>query len=134
MGDRTYCSLYCYRDTPLNSQEREVLTSAIKSACPDAVSDNFAGFDEVNYGNIDKTLASVLEEMSISYQWFWGPGGGYNSGILIFDAHTKESDRFSTIDSEIVINVDCTTDELEHARRWKKRLEGRTPLFLPNLL
>lgn len=133
MGDRTYCSLYCYRDTPLTEEESKRLADILKNLIPDEIEDNFAGFDEINYGEIDSHLSMLLKEMGISFQWFHGNGGGYNSGVYIFDGLTQESDSFNTIDSEIVVAVTCTTEELEHALKCNGLFENRTPLILPEL-
>jgi hypothetical protein len=133
MGDRTYCSLYCYRDTPLTEEESARLTKALKNELPSEIEDNFAGFHEINYGEMPSDIGTPLEEMGISFSWYHGNGDSYNSGVYIFDALTQESDSFNTIDSQIVITVDCTPEELEHARSWYRRFEGRTPLVLPKL-
>lgn len=130
MGDRTYCTLCCYRDTPLTHEEATRLLAVIKEEEPDNITRNLAGFQEVNYGEIPIALNHILEELNISYQWYWGTGGGYNSGVRIFDAMTQESEEFDTINSEIVISVECALEDLEHARAWSKRFENRPGLIL----
>ena len=62
-------------------------------------------FEEVNHAQLDDRLQSFLKVKGLSYVWEWDSGGGYGSGIELFDGHSGETAAFCHMDGEIMLTL-----------------------------
>ena len=131
MGDRTTCNLYLYGDLEKVSPPHLVaLVSAIDAIGPETyleepTSEKLAGsganfqFHEVNYANMDVDLDAAILAADLSYVWAWEAGGGYGSGMKLYNAATKEAAEFATCDGEICLCMsELTPEKIAEARHW----------------
>lgn len=133
MGDRTTCNLYLMGN--LNSVSTKSIGALAKlidelgaedygggtPAEKLAAGDGHFWFDEVNWGEFDEILKSLIIESGLSYAWQWDAGGGYPSGIEFYNTDTKETETFGCLDSEICLGVsDLTPKKISSAQRWHK--------------
>ena len=135
MGDRTTCSLRLFGG-PITEEQTGRLKEALKDAFPSEIDKESAIFFEVNYGNIDNELSTVLVDMGLSYCWSWDSGGSYGPGIKIYDAASATATQFYTIEGEIALTLTTiitNPGRVQEAIDWRAKIDAWKPFPFPEI-
>lgn len=133
MGDRTTCNLYLYGNLKgVSEQHLSDLIEAIDNAGPEtygegtpaeklAAENGHFWFYEVNYAEMESELEEAIFNAGLSYAWTWDAGGGYPSGLKLYNAETEDTAEFSACDGEICLGIsELTSEKIAEARRWNE--------------
>jgi hypothetical protein len=115
MGDRTYCSLYVFGSA--TQAQLDALGDALE--CVEQ-SENFFGFEEMNYGDPTDDQVKILNASGLSWSWHWESGDEYPEGMYLHNAETCETTNWLTNDGEMILSMGGVKNpvELERAMRY----------------
>lgn len=140
MGDRTWCTLSI--EGILAKEDLDELVDAISSADPQDGPEGIraavlAGtpsfeFEEVNYAQLDDSLASLLEDLRLSYAWSWEAGDEYGAGVTIFDARKMEKIDLDMAGDDIAVTLRDIDREgyIDALREWDRIYRATWKFFV----
>lgn len=125
MGDRVYCTLSVGGVTTLAQWETFIDILNENLPWDDRDDTSLFGFEEINYGALHEKVAEKLKQLKLSYTWEWGTGGGYSSGIYLYNAKTSEGRSYVTVEDEIALTVrQIDENSLKEATKWVEFVVG----------
>lgn len=136
MGDRTSCRLHLYR-AELSADALIQIAYVIDDWGISGSDNNIVEIDDVNWGELNEEIHDTLKMHGVSYEWYWDAGGGYGSGVKIYDGETDESQSFGLLDGEIAITLDAaikTPEIIPASALWANRMDGRPELDIASAL